>query len=869
MRKLTGEEIRRTWIAFFESKGHKWMPGVSLIPEGDKSLLWVNAGVTGLKKYFDGSEIPPSRRIVNVQKSIRTNDIENVGHTARHHTFFEMLGNFSIGDYFRKEVIPWAYEILTSEKVGFGLDPKKLYVTYNPDDHEAYELWQKVGIERDHLIPLEGNFWQIGEGPCGPNTEVFYDRGESYDPKHLGKKLLEDDIENDRYIELWGIVFSQFNAENGVARKDYKELPSKNIDTGAGLERIACILQGTKTNFETDLFKPIIEEVERLSDKKYEGGNLLPFRVIADHARCLTFALGDGASFSNEGRGYVLRRLIRRAMLYGQKLGLNEPFMHKLVHVVTEKYKDFYPELLKTEEKTVSEIKNEEIKFEKTLVSGEALLRSILEKGVKELSGEDAFKLYDTYGFPLDLTKELCAENGVSVDEKGFAEKMEEQRQRARDARGEIESFHKQSKDLLACKEKSEFVYGIDSLKTAVLACFIDGERVSSLHKEGEFIAMKTPFYSEMGGQVGDTGTFVGEGVKGKVIHMGLAPNGQHLHKVEIEEGDLKEGMEITLSIDSERRRLIERNHSATHLLHSALSHVLSSHVDQKGSYVDENYLRFDYALSERPSKEQLRSIEREVNEQIADGIEEKTLILPIEEAKKTGAEMEFSEKYGDSVRVVTFGEYSKEFCGGTHVENSADIGLFTILSDEAIASGIRRITAKTSLGALEELKGEEALYKAALERFGGNRETFLTRLDASLEENKALHKELGALKDKLASLEAKDLVSSVKKVGDIAYLLYKKEGASKEDLFSLSDRLKSGYPDCCFFLLGGEEGKRPALLISLGKATSKVDAGKTFKEIAKVLGGGGGGKPTMANGQLKSAKDLEKIDALLLGRLH
>lgn len=523
MKNLTGEQIRRMWIEFFESKGHKYIKGVSLIPQGDKSLLWVNAGVTGLKKYFDGTEIPPCRRIVNVQKSIRTNDIENVGHTARHHTFFEMLGNFSIGDYFRKEVIAFAIEILTSPK-WFDMDIDRLYVTYNPSDLDAFECWKSHGVKEDHLVPLESNYWQIGEGPCGPNTEVFYDRGEKYDPQHLGRKLLEDDIENDRYIEIWGIVFSQYNAVNGVDRKDYKELPSKNIDTGSGLERLACIMQGTETNFETDLFTPIMKAAEDICHKPYEGENLLPYRVIADHARCLTFALSDGASFSNEGRGYVLRRIIRRAMRYGQKLGIDKPFMHSLVDVVVDNYSSFYPELKESRDRVKKQILDEENRFIKTLTEGEALLRDFLSRGY--LSGEEAFRLYDTYGFPLDLTQEIAAESGVSVDVDRFNELMEQQKERARSARGEIESFHKQSKDLLEFKEKSDFTYDSDSVKAKVTGLFKDGVKVESIDDEGDIATDVTPFYAEAGGQVSDTGSLADGSVKAEVTGVFKARRG-------------------------------------------------------------------------------------------------------------------------------------------------------------------------------------------------------------------------------------------------------------------------------------------------------------------------------------------------------
>ena len=450
MKHMTSEEIRNTWLNFFKERGHAIEPGASLIPHNDPSLLWINAGVAALKKYFDGSEIPTCKRITNVQKCIRTNDIENVGKTARHHTFFEMLGNFSIGDYFRNEVVPWAYEILTSEKY-FGLDKEKLYVTYHPQDNETRNWWIKSGLDAKHLIPLAGNYWQSGEGPCGPNTEVFFDRGEKYDPENIGIDLLKNDIENDRYIEIWGIVFSQYNAVNGVKREDYKELPHKNIDTGAGLERICCVLQETETNFETDLFMPIIKSTMEIAKKPYENEYLMPYRVIADHIRTCTFALADGETFSNEGRGYVLRRLLRRAMRYAQKLGLYEPFLYKLVDTVCDVMKCYYPYLLERKEFVKKIIENEEKKFIKTLNSGEAILTTMIE-GKNELSGEDAFKLYDTYGFPIELTKEICLDSNVNVDIAKFEECLNKQKELARASRKNIESFNKND-DLSSMKE--------------------------------------------------------------------------------------------------------------------------------------------------------------------------------------------------------------------------------------------------------------------------------------------------------------------------------------------------------------------------------------------------------------------------------
>ena len=866
MKPLTGQEIRNRWIKFFESKGHKMVPSVSLVPHGDKSLLWVNAGVTGLKKYFDGSEIPSCRRLTNVQKCIRTNDIENVGHTARHHTFFEMLGNFSIGDYFRDEVIPWAFELLTNEEVGFGFPKEKLYITYNPMDKASLDLWIKQGMIPDHMIPLEGNFWQIGEGPCGPDTEMFFDRGEKYDPEHRGVEMLKNDEENDRYIEIWNIVFSQFNAVNGVKREDYKELPSKNIDTGAGLERFACICQETPTNFETDLFLPIIKAVEKLSGKEYAEPNLMSFRVIADHIRCLSFALSDGAIFSNEGRGYVLRRIARRAMRYGQKLGINGPFLSNLVDIVVEKYGEFYPNLIEKKDLVKKMILGEENKFSQTLQIGEKKLKKIVEeKG--SISSEDAFLLYDTYGFPKDLTSEMGLELGAKVDLDNFDALMEEQRKRAKEARGQIDSFKKQSKDLMAFKEHSEFRYDVEESKTKALGLFKDGVRVSSLDEEGEVIFGETPFYAEMGGQVSDKGFVYGEGFEGEIVNVSKAPNGQHLHEIVMKYGTIKEGDEVKIVLDKDRRHLIERNHSATHLLHSALGNVLGEHVDQRGSFVNEEYLRFDYSAPKKMSDEDLLALQREVNAKIEEGIEEVTEVLPIEEAKKKGAEMEFAEKYGDTVRVVEFGEYSKEFCGGTHVKNTSEIGLFLIKSDEAISSGVRRIEAITSLGAYSYLNNRLMLLDENEKRLGANDADFSRHIKTLMADKETLRKQNDQLKAKIAALEAKEMEKNVDSVNGIAFIKEVKEGASRDDLLTLADTLKANKKDYVLVLLGGKEGARPLVAMVGGEALKKAKAGDIVKAMAKRLGGGGGGRPEMATGQVKTSDGfIEAVESLKEG---
>ena len=858
MKYMKGSEIRNRWISFFESKGHRYIPGVNLIPQGDKSLLWVNAGVTGLKKYFDGSEVPPCRRIVNVQKSIRTNDIENVGHTARHHTFFEMLGNFSIGDYFRNEVIPWAYEILTNEKTGFGIPKEKLYITYEPHDTATHDLWVRCGMDPEHLIPLKDNFWEIGEGPCGPDTEMFFDRGEKYDPKHLGVKMLQDDIENDRYIEIWNIVFSQYNSEAGVARENYKELPSKNIDTGSGLERLACILQGTETNFETDLFMPIIKAAEEICHKPYEGDNKMAYRVIADHARCLTFALSDGAYFSNEGRGYVLRRIIRRAMRYGQKLGINEPFMYRLIRVCADEYKDFYPNLEEKVELVSKMVLDEEKKFIKTLSTGEEILRQKME-GKQTLEGSVIFLLYDTYGFPADMTKEICEENGVKADMDGFQKCMEEQKERARAARGDIESFHKQSKDLLEFKTPSEFVYDQESLKAKVTGLFVDGNAVEEIEEEGDVAFDLTPFYAEMGGQVSDTGTLKNDSVLGTITRVGKAPAGQHLHHVHLQFGHLSVGEEVELALDSKRRHLIERNHSATHLLHAAISEILGKHVEQKGSYCDENYLRFDFTSMDKLSSEDLNKIEALVNEKIAESIPEETKILPVEEAKNLGAEMEFSEKYGSVVRVVCFEDFSKEFCGGTHVKNTSEIGLFVLESESSVSAGTRRIQARTSLGAYQYLRRKSEVLASIESETLSKDDTVLEsvkKLEGHIDE---LQAELNQLKDKMCSSEANELQKQFEEIDGIHFLSWKGEG-ERGDIMKLGDSLKSIHSDYVLFLCG-KGSKGYSLVVFAGGKGAQIGAGKIMKEIAPILGGNGGGKPEMASG---SAKNLDGFEAAI-----
>lgn len=861
MKYLTGQQIREMWLNFFKSKGHHVEKGASLIPYKDPSLLWINSGVAALKKYMDGSEVPPSRRITNVQKSIRTNDIENVGFTARHQTFFEMLGNFSIGDYFKKEAIAFAYEILTSEKY-FAMPKDKLYFTYNPSDEETHKLWLAQGVEESHLIPLEGNYWEIGEGPAGPNTEVFFDRGEKYDENHLGEKLLREEIENDRYIEIWGIVFSQYNAVPGTPRSEYKELPSKNIDTGAGLERIASVLQETESNFETDLFLPIIKEIEKMADKPYQKPYLTCYRVIADHIRALTFALGDGEIFSNEGRGYVLRRLLRRAMRFAKKIDINKPFMSSLVKVVIGIYNEFYPDYKAKQSQIEKMINAEEEKFLETLSTGEAMLREMIQ-GKKELSGSDAFKLYDTFGFPIDLTKEICAESGVKVDEKGFEEEMEKQKERARNARSDEQSMHKQSKDLLEFTLPSKFFYEEAPLKGKVIGLFKDGERVEKLSDEGEVILDQTNFYAESGGEVADHGTLENKDTLCKVLNVQKAPNKQNLHYVKIEKGSLKIGDELDLKLNVNERELTKRNHSATHLLQAALEKVLGDHIKQMGSFVSSEYMRFDFTHYEKITPAQLRAIEEEVNRLIALAIPSDIKVMKIEEANKLGAKAFFSEKYGDEVRVVAFGKESIEFCGGCHVKNTSDIGIFVIESEASIASGVRRIQGRSSIGGYHLLKDREDILNSLCEQIGAK--SILEakeRATTLLSKVSDLEKELTSLSDKISHASAQNAASEFIDLKGYKVLTKYFENASMDNINSIGDDLKTKYPDYALMLAGGKDGEIPVAIFVGGKALEANKAGDLVKEVTKLLQGGGGGRPNMANGKGRSFANLDNAFA-------
>ncbi|MFC9445181.1 alanine--tRNA ligase [Bacillus cereus] len=871
MKQLTGAQIRQMFLDFFQEKGHAVEPSASLVPHEDPSLLWINSGVATLKKYFDGRVIPQNPRITNAQKSIRTNDIENVGKTARHHTFFEMLGNFSIGDYFKEEAITWAWEFLTSDK-WIGFDKELLSVTIHPEDEEAFAIWnEKMGVPKDRIIRLEENFWDIGEGPSGPNTEIFYDRGEAYGNDFSDPELYPGG-ENERYLEVWNLVFSQFNHNPDGS---YTPLPKKNIDTGMGLERMTSIVQDVPTNFDTDLFMPMIGATESISGEKYRNGDLekdMAFKVIADHIRTVTFAVGDGALPSNEGRGYVLRRLLRRAVRYSKKLNINRPFMFELVPVVGEVMKDFYPEVLEKKDFIAKVVKNEEERFHETLHDGEAILAEVITKAKEEkttvISGVDAFRLYDTYGFPIELTEEYAEEAGMTVDQEGFGNEMEKQRERARAARQDVDSMQVQGGVLGEVKVASEFVgYGTVATESNVVALVKNGEYTDSLQagEEGQLMLDVTPFYAESGGQIADRGYLLADGVKVLVKDVQKAPNGQNLHKVVVEEGTLTKDAAVKAIIDTKNRSSVVKNHTATHLLHQALKDVLGTHVNQAGSLVTSERLRFDFSHFGQVQADELEKIERMVNEKIWESIDVEISQKAIEEAKEMGAMALFGEKYGDVVRVVQVGDYSLELCGGCHVDNTASIGIFKIVAESGIGAGTRRIEAVTGKSAYELMNDQVGLLKEAAGKMKTNPKDILTRVDGLFVEVKQLQKENESLAAKLSNIEAGNLTDSVMTVDGVNVLAAKVNVADMNNLRTMMDDLKNKLESAVVVLASVNDDKVNILAgVTKDLIGQGYHAGKLVKEVASRCGGGGGGRPDMAQAGGKNPAQVEEALAFV-----
>ncbi|WP_208558665.1 alanine--tRNA ligase [Marinilactibacillus kalidii] len=870
MKKVNSAELRQLYLDFFEEKNHKIEKSASLVPIEDPSLLWVNSGVATMKKYFDGTVKPSNPRIASSQKSIRTNDIENVGRTARHHTLFEMLGNFSIGDYFKKEAIQWAWEFLTDEK-WMAMDPEKLYVTVYPEDKEAHKIWRdEVGLSEDHIVEEEGNFWDIGEGPCGPNSEIFYDRGPEYND------LTEDDPEsypggeNERWLEIWNLVFSQFNHKPD---NTYDPLPNKNIDTGMGLERMLSVIQDVPTNFETDLFMPIIEQVEEISGKHYleapEKG--MSFKVIADHVRAITFAIGDGALPSNEGRGYVLRRLLRRAIMHGRKLGIEKPFLAQLVPVVGDIMKAHYPEVTEKEDFIAKVILNEEERFHETLAEGLGRLNEITEQIVSDkgtvINGSDAFQLYDTFGFPIELTEEVASEKGLTVDLDGFQVEMEKQRERARSARSDEGSMSVQSDLLTALDKESEFIGYGQVVADGTLETILSDESFKQSIEKGQVAKLifdETPFYAEKGGQIGDTGVIKDENgeVVANITGVKSAPAGQPLHEAEIV-GTLKTGQSYSLEVHRSRRHLIERNHTATHLLHQALKDVLGDHANQAGSLVTPEQLRFDFTHFGQVTPEELKNMEEIVNQKIFASIPVSTVVTSIEEAKKLGAMALFGEKYGDKVRVVMIGEYSKEFCGGTHVSNTSDIGLFKIISESGIGAGTRRIIAKTSEGYYRWMENQLALLQDTSGLVKAQTiEEVPNKVSQLLADLKSVNQENESLNAKLANAQADDVFKQIEEVSGTTYIAQEVQVKDMNQLRQLADKWKQeAFSDV--LVLGLKNDDKVNLIVSMSDRAIKagLKAGDLIKAIAPKVGGGGGGRPDMAQAGGKNPEGL--ADAL------
>lgn len=858
-------QLRKMFLEFFESKGHLAMKSFSLVPHNDKSLLLINSGMAPLKPYFTGQEIPPRRRVTTCQKCIRTGDIENVGKTARHGTFFEMLGNFSFGDYFKNEAIEWSWEFLTEV---VGLDQDRLYPSIYEEDEEAFEIWnKKMGIPAERIFRFgkADNFWEHGSGPCGPCSEIYYDRGEKYG---CGSPDCTVGCECDRYMEIWNNVFTQFDNDG---HGHYSELEQKNIDTGMGLERLASVVQDVDSIFDVDTLKALRDHICRLADTEYgkDAQADISIRVITDHTRSVTFMISDGIMPSNEGRGYVLRRLLRRACRHGRLLGIEGSFIPELAQTVIEGSKDGYPELEEKKDFILKVIAKEEDQFNKTIDQGLGILAEMTAKMEAEqtttLSGADAFKLYDTYGFPIDLTKEILEEKGMQVDEEGFHASMEVQRKTARAARGETNYM---GADVTVYESidpsiTSTFV-GYENLawKSPITVLTSDTEIVEALSdgQRGTVFAEETPFYATSGGQEADTGIIrtaegefkVEDTVKllgGKIGHVGVVIKGM-----------IKTGDQAELCVNAEKRALSARNHSATHLLQKALRTVLGTHVEQAGSSVNEDRLRFDFSHFSAMTAEELQKVEEIVNEQIVAGLPVKVENMPIEEARKTGAQALFGEKYGDVVRVVNMGDYSIEFCGGTHVKNTNEIMAFKILSESGVAAGVRRIEALTSKGLIRYYDNLEKKLNEAAKVLKATPDNLAEKIAHLTAENKVLHSEVESLKSKLAQDAMGDVMDQVQEIKGVKLLAAEVDGVDMNGLRDLGDQLKEKLGEGVVVLASGNDGK-VSLMVTATDAAMKqgAHAGNLVKAIAGLVGGGGGGRPNMAQAGGKNPAGIQE----------
>ena len=856
-------DIREKYLSFFESKGHLRLPSFSLVPNNDKSLLLINSGMAPMKKYFTGEVTPPRSRVTTCQKCIRTPDIEQVGKTARHGTFFEMLGNFSFGDYFKKEATAWAWEFCT--KV-LEMPVDKLYVTIYENDDEAFEIWTKQnGVDPSHIVRLgkEDNFWEHGSGPCGPCSEIYFDRGEKYG---CGSPDCGPGCECDRFTEFWNNVFSQFNNDgNG----NYTELAQKNIDTGMGLERLACIMQGVDNIFEVDTVQNTMKKISEIAGVKYhdDAKNDVSLRVITDHVRSSTFMIGDGVIPSNNGRGYVLRRLIRRACRHGRLLGVNEPFLYKVCETVLEDNKVAYPELQDKAELIKKVILSEEESFGKTIDAGLARLDEYIENTEGTVfSGEDAFKLNDTFGFPLDLTKDVLEERGMTVDEEKFNELLANQKATARAARKDAGADAWKNTSVKIAAEKTVFTGYTDFTAEAKVLALVnaDGELVDMLGagEKGSVVLDKTPFYATSGGQVADTGVITADGVEFDVEDTSKNADGIYIHSGMVKEGVVSVGNTVNAQIDADRRKSVMRNHTAAHLLQAALREVLGTHVEQAGQLVNDKEVRFDFTHFNPLTTEELSRVEAIVNKEILACAPVSMQEMPIEEAKKMGAMMLFGEKYGDIVRVVKAGDASTEFCGGTHVASTGELGLFKIVSEASVAAGVRRIVALTGTGVLNYLNECEDTVKFASATFKSADNEVKDRITAIVAENKAKDKEIQNLNAEMTKLKSADMFSSAVDVDGLELYTAKVEGTTPDALRSMGDDVKTK-GDNVVAVLAGVNGDKANFVAVCGKGaiTKGVKAGDLVKEVAKIANGGGGGRPDSA---MAGAKDITKIDEAL-----
>ena len=861
-------ELREKYLAFFESKRHLRLPSFSLVPRDDKSLLLINSGMAPMKKYFTGEVTPPRKRVTTCQKCIRTPDIENVGKTARHGTYFEMLGNFSFGDYFKKEVIPWAWEFCT--KV-MEMDPERLYISVYEDDDEAYDIWTKtVGVDASHMVRFgkADNFWEHGAGPCGPCSEIYYDRGEKYG---CGKPDCKVGCECDRYIEFWNLVFTQFENDG---EGNYTRLAHPNIDTGMGLERLACIAQDVDNLFEVDTVQNIMKHIMEIAGVRYheDARRDVSLRVITDHVRSTTMMLGDGVMPSNEGRGYVLRRLLRRAVRHGRLLGIARPFLYEVAETVIGENKAAYPELVEKHDYIVSVIRAEEENFARTLDAGVQRFQKMADAAKDaQLSGADAFLLSDTFGFPLDLTKDLLEERGMTVDEDEFYRLVAEQRDRARRAHKDAgKEAWLGSDDAVRDLPATEFSgYTAFSCPARVLAVLTDGERAEAVGagKPAVLVLDRTVFYGEGGGQEGDAGELCGDGFTFTVTNTTKTAQGVYLHHGSLTKGaEISVGAEVQAVLDADRRRATMRNHTAAHLLQAALRKVLGTHVEQAGQLVSPREMRFDFTHFSALTADELRAVEEAVNRAVLDAVPVETAEMPLEKAKELGAMALFSEKYGDVVRVVQIGDVSAELCGGTHVSNTAELGLFKITSESSVAAGVRRITAVTGTGILQHLADTEALLAKTAAPLKANAPQELpARAEAVAVELKALEKEVERLQGELNTYKTAGLLAGAVDVDGVKLIVYYAGDETAENLRALADTARS-LADNAVAVVAGSNSEKGTVTFACACAKEAIargaHAGSIVREVAKVAGGSGGGKPDMA---MAGGKDVSKVDDALM----